>query len=294
MAADDNKGKGAGNSGTTGGQATGKAQGGQKISGEQIFTTTEENTGGESFATTGAGSTGGSATGGNTGGATSAGGGNQANLSDAVSDAVSGDTSKAKEMLSQAKSATGEVASKALGQVQEKASTFVDTKTSDVAQGLTGIADTVRQFTENLRSNQDAPIAQTVAQYGDTVTQQVEKLADYLDRADLNKLSRDVETFARRNPVVFIGGAFAAGILLSRFIKSSQQRALPPSRQLTAGTSRKGTRTTGMSTGTTTGGTTSGTATATGEPPALGKALPSVDAPKTGTGTSDTGTSKTV
>ncbi|HEX8267086.1 MAG TPA: hypothetical protein VF596_16915 [Pyrinomonadaceae bacterium] len=291
MAAEENKGKGTTGGGAgTGGQAAGKAastgQGGQQISGEQIFTTTEENTGGESFATTGAGDT-------STTGGVSGGGESKANLSDAVSGVVSGDTSKAKDMLNQAKTATGEVASQALGQVQEKASTFVDTKTSDVAQSLTGVADTVRQFTETLRTNQDTPIAQTVAQYGDTVTNQVERIADYLDRADLQKLTRDVESFARRNPAIFIGSAFALGIVAARFIKSSQRRPLPANRQITAGTSRRGIGTTGgtadINRGTT-GTTTTSATIATGEPPALGKTLPSVDSPTTDTGASDTGT----
>lgn len=296
MAAEENKGKGTTGGGTgTGGQAAGKAtstgQGGQQISGEQIFTTTEENTGGESFATTGAGDAS------TTGGVGAGGGESQANLSDAVSGVVSGDTSKAKDMLNQAKNATGEVASQALGQVQEKASTFVDTKTSDFAQGLTSIAGSLRQFTENLRNNsgevQQTPVAQTVAQYGETVTNQVERVADYLDRADLQKLTRDVESFARRNPAIFIGSAFALGILASRFIKSSQRRPLPANRQITAGTGRRGIGTTGgtadINLGTT-GTTTGSTATATGEPPALGKTLPSLDSPTTDTGASDTGT----
>ena len=291
MAAEENKGKGTTGGGTgTGGQAAGKAastgQGGQQISGEQIFTTTEENTGGESFATTGAGDT-------STTSGVSGGGESQANLSDAVSGVVSGDTSKAKDMLNQAKNATGEVASQALGQVQEKASTFVDTKTSDVAQSLTGVADTVRQFTETLRTNQDTPIAQTVAQYGDTVTNQVERIADYLDRADLQKLTRDVESFARRNPAIFIGSAFALGIVAARFIKSSQRRPLPANRQITAGTSRRGIGTTGGTSDInlgTTGTTPPSTVTATGEPPPLGKTLPSVDSPTTDTGASDKGT----
>jgi hypothetical protein len=291
MAAEENKGKGTiGGGAGTGGQAAGKAastgQGGQQISGEQIFTTTEENTGGESFATTGAGDT-------STTGGVSSGGKSQANLSDAVSGVVSGDTSKAKDMLNQAKTATGEVASQALGQVQEKASTFVDTKTSDVAQSLTGVADTVRQFTETLRTNQDTPIAQTVAQYGDTVTNQVERIADYLDRADLQKLTRDVESFARRNPAIFIGSAFALGIVAARFIKSSQRRPLPANRQITAGTSRREIGTTGgtadINRGTT-GTTTTSATIATGEPPALGKTLPSVDSPTTDTGATDKGT----
>lgn len=260
MAADDNMGKGNKGAETTpltGGTGTGAgaAKGGQQISGEQIFSTTEQSSGGESFATTGTGGTGGSA-----GGAT--GGESQTNLADAVKDAVSGDTSKAKDLLNQAKSATGQVASQTLGQVQEKASTFVDTKTSDAAKGLTTIANSVRQFTENLRTNQEAPIAQTAAQYGDTLVSQVEQLAGYLDRADLNKLTRDVESLARRNPAVFIGGAFALGILAARFIKSSSARANSTTALQTTG--RRSLATTS-------------TTTEHGEPPPLGRTLPSLD-----------------
>jgi hypothetical protein len=317
MAAEDNKGKGTTGGGTTptSGQAAGQAKtGGQQISGEQIFTTTEENTGGESFATTGAGATGGSApTGGNAGA-----GGSQANLSDAVSGVVSGDTGKAKDMLNQAKSATGQVASQAFGQVQEKASTLVDTKTSDMAQGLTTVANSIRQFTDNLRSGggDTQPLAQTVVRYGDSLTNQVEQFAGYLDRADLNKLSRDVEKFAKKNPAVFIGGAFTLGILAARFIKSSQQRAASANRQLGSGTPRKAiaarSETSSPNPGTsgakTSGAATSGTATSTGgnsgtTPGATtgtsgtssttGGTTPGANSPTTGTGgnASDKGTS---
>lgn len=326
MAAEDNKGnKGAETTPSTGGAgggaskpggqtAAGQAkstppQGGQQISGEQIFTTTKENApGGESFATTGAGASGGSSTTGGNAGA----GESQANLSDAVTDAVGGDTGKAKDMLNQAKSATGQVASQALGQVHEKASTLVDTKTSEMAQGLTTVANSIRQFTENLRSGggEQQPLAQTVVRYGDSLTNQVEQFADYLDRADLNKLSRDVEGFARRNPVVFVGGAFALGILAARFVKSSQDRAASANRQLGAGTDRKaiaarsvtsnpnrgtsGTTMGGATTGGSATGTSStGTTTAPGGSPALGKTSPGADSPTTGTGgnVSDKGTS---
>jgi F0F1-type ATP synthase membrane subunit b/b' len=270
MAADENTGKGNKGAETTpltGGTGAGAAKGGQQISGQQIFSTTEQSSGGESFATTGTGGTGSSA--GATGGATGTGGENQANLADAVKDAVSGDTGKAKELLNQAKSATGEVASKTIGQVQEKASTFVDTKTSDAARGLTTIANSMRQFTENLRTNQEAPIAQTAAQYGETLVSQVEDLAGYLDRADLNKLTRDVESLARRNPAVFIGGAFALGILAARFIKSSSARANSTTALQTRGTTRQMT-------------------TAHGEPPPLGRTLPSLDNTAGDTGNSVT------
>ena len=270
----------------TGGTATGKggrgrskstAEGGQQISGEQIFSTTEEGTGGESFATTAAG--GGASTGGGTTGGGTGGGGDQANLADAVSGVASGDTGKASDLLNQAKSATGQVASQTLGQVQEKASTLVDTKTSDMAQGLTSVADSLRQATESLRgAGEQTPIAQTAARYGDTVVTQVEQLANYLDRADLNQLTRDVERFARRNPAAFIGGAFALGILTARFVKSSQQRAAS-----TGG--RAGTMS--LQTGTTGAGANLG---ATGTGATGGGSLSNFDT-STGAGATDPGTS---
>jgi len=58
-------------------------------------------------------------------------------------------------------------------------------------------------------------------QYTETLSQQVEKLSGYLERQDLSGLMSDVERFARRNPAIFLGGAFALGILAARFLKSS-------------------------------------------------------------------------
>jgi hypothetical protein len=74
---------------------------------------------------------------------------------------------------------------------------------------------------ENLRGKeQETPIAGLTARYGDSLAQQVEQVSHYLEQKDLRELVRDVEVFARRNPAVFIGGAFALGMLAARFLKS--------------------------------------------------------------------------
>jgi hypothetical protein len=53
--------------------------------------------------------------------------------------------------------------------------------------------------------------------------EQIDRLANYLKDADPEDLLREVDRFARREPVLFLGGAFAAGLLLSRFIKATNR-----------------------------------------------------------------------
>jgi uncharacterized membrane protein YgcG len=70
-------------------------------------------------------------------------------------------------------------------------------------------------------TDEQTGITNTAAEYGDTLAQQIEKISQYFERSDVRVMVRDVETFARRNPAVFIGGAFAVGLLAARFLKSS-------------------------------------------------------------------------
>lgn len=49
----------------------------------------------------------------------------------------------------------------------------------------------------------------------------VEDLTRYLDERDVERLMGDLEGTARSNPGTFVGGAFAAGMALGRFLRSS-------------------------------------------------------------------------
>ena len=51
---------------------------------------------------------------------------------------------------------------------------------------------------------------------------QVEGLSDYLQEKSLTDVVGDVERFARRDPVLFVGSAFLIGLLGGRFLKSAQ------------------------------------------------------------------------
>jgi hypothetical protein len=55
-----------------------------------------------------------------------------------------------------------------------------------------------------------------------TVADRIESFSRSLDGKDLDRVVRDVETFARRNPAAFLGGAVAVGFLAARFLKSER------------------------------------------------------------------------
>ena len=124
----------------------------------------------------------------------------------------------ARGLIDTAKSTAGQ----AYGVATEKATTVIEEKKGDLASGLTTVADTIRQVGSTLRkTDEQTGITDTAAQYGDSLAQQIEKISQYFERNDVRVMVRDVETFARRNPAVFIGGAFAVGLLAARFLKSS-------------------------------------------------------------------------
>ena len=67
------------------------------------------------------------------------------------------------------------------------------------------------------------------ADWSDTAADEVKKMAGYLENNDPQGIVRDVHGLARQNPAAFVGGTFAAGLLLGRFLRTSD-----PDRQRTS------------------------------------------------------------
>ena len=135
-----------------------------------------------------------------------------------VENALGVEPGTTKDIYKQAK----ETAGQAFEKVSEKAATQIDEKKVTVARGLSSVAENIRQMGDNLKgSDQETPIADVTAKYSESLAKQVEQVSNYLETKDLRDVMRDVEGFARRNPAVFLGGAFALGLLVARFLKSS-------------------------------------------------------------------------
>lgn len=66
-----------------------------------------------------------------------------------------------------------------------------------------------------------------VSRIAESAAEKLQRFADSLRRRDLDSLLSDAESFARRQPVLFIGAAALAGFLAVRFLKSGE-RVEPP------------------------------------------------------------------
>ena len=135
------------------------------------------------------------------------------------SDSITGAaTATARSFYDQAK----ETAGQAYGAVTEKAAGKLDEQRTTLSDGLTAVADSVRQVSSNLGSSQtESGLAEAAARYTDTAARKIEDAAGYFEKKDVRSMARDLESFARRNPALFVGAAFGIGLLLARFLKST-------------------------------------------------------------------------
>lgn len=149
-------------------------------------------------------------------------------------------TGAAGNAVSDVVDSTKQAAGQMISQVRQNASARIDEHKQTAATGLASIAEAVRQAGQGLKGQEQGPLPQFAAEYGNALAGQVERLSGYLREHSVNELVADVETFARRQPAYFLAGAFLLGVASTRFLKSSRpaprfladlpnpNRALPP------------------------------------------------------------------
>lgn len=132
---------------------------------------------------------------------------------------------KAEEIADDAKSK--------MNQASHQAKSTVSDQKEQAASQLHGVAQALRQTSDELREQDQGMFASFSNQAAD----QADRLSGYLQERDMGDLVRDAEDFARRQPELFIGGAFTLGLLAARFLKSSSPdshayRTSPPATNL--------------------------------------------------------------
>lgn len=142
-------------------------------------------------------------------------------------------TATARSLYDQAK----ETAGQAYDVAAEKASTKLEEQKSNLSGGLATVADSVRKVSDNLRGPdvQDG-ISKFTAEYSDLAARKIEGVANYFEQKSVREMYSDLENFARRNPAVFIGGAFALGLMAARFLKSGTATESQSQRRLSGNT----------------------------------------------------------
>ena len=108
-----------------------------------------------------------------------------------------------------------ETAKQTIGQVVDSTKDQADGQRARLASGIEHIADSLRQTGETLNEH-DQKLA---GEYAQKAATRVEHAADYLRERNVDEIVRDLQDFARREPALVLGGAFALGFLAARFLK---------------------------------------------------------------------------
>jgi hypothetical protein len=166
--------------------------------------------------------------------------------------------------------ATDQAKEKAQEAAQQAKSQFHDQvaqRSTDAGQRVNGTAGDLRSVAQSLRSEgKDQP-----AKVAEQAADRAERLGSYLEQSDADRILRDVEDYARRQPWVVGLGAAALGFAAARFMKASSDQRYEQSR---SGTQRRLPNGNGHTTPREGYGTPGYTApiTSTGTPPQAGQA----------------------
>jgi hypothetical protein len=101
--------------------------------------------------------------------------------------------------------------------VRQTAAAQLTTQKTRATEALGSVAAALRQSSQPLRDNNQVMLAD----YAGKAADQLEQFSTRFRERDLTELMDDVNRFARRQPALFVGAAFAAGVLAARFLKSS-------------------------------------------------------------------------
>ncbi|SEL36913.1 hypothetical protein SAMN05421666_3480 [Roseovarius nanhaiticus] len=135
-------------------------------------------------------------------------------------------TSKTSEDLKQqAKTATAdlkesarETAKDAAGAVRSEASRRAESAKSGVAGEVSDVASALRKAADDMRDG--SPQERTFGQIAGSLAD----VSDQIRDKDLGEMANEISSFAKRNPLLFLGGAALAGFAATRFATASARR----------------------------------------------------------------------
>jgi len=100
------------------------------------------------------------------------------------------------------------------GQLKQVLHDGVSQRVGKPADDLAGLAKALRFSAKQLEGNFSAP-------YVDKLAEQLERAAKLIGKSDARQVLASLERYARREPLLFLGGALLVGIGGARFLKSS-------------------------------------------------------------------------
>lgn len=107
------------------------------------------------------------------------------------------------------------------GAAQRQAESLFDHQKSAAAEQTHKISQVLHKMGDEFDQQQQPTFSRWVNQ----LASQTDRVSDQLRHQDLRHLLRTAGAYSRREPMLFMGGAIAAGFLVSRFLRSSRRHS---------------------------------------------------------------------
>lgn len=121
----------------------------------------------------------------------------------------------------QAVQQVSDTARQTMTQATQTAKQQANRQLDNVSDGLEQVAQTLHQAGDSLRENNQGAIAT----YVDKAAGQIERASTYVRVRSVDDIVEDVQSYARREPMMTIGVALGVGFLAARLLKASMGRA---------------------------------------------------------------------
>ena len=142
---------------------------------------------------------------------------------DEVRQGASSITEQAKQAASETVDQAKQAVNDTLGQAKRQVSVRFDEQKSQAAGRLSSVANALRQTGESLQSqNED-----TFGRYAHAAADQIEQFSDTLQNKNMTEMLNEIQSFARRQPELFVAGSLAAGFLLGEYQQGSPSSPHP-------------------------------------------------------------------
>lgn len=126
--------------------------------------------------------------------------------------------STTERMADGVKGTAREIATTAKDVAQSRAQGVFESGKQTAVHQMEGVAQAIRSASSELGGQ--GRLSETVRTFAD----RIERFSRTLDEREFTDLLHEAEGYARREPAIFLGGAFALGFALSRFLKASAER----------------------------------------------------------------------
>ncbi|HLY30482.1 MAG TPA: hypothetical protein VKQ36_05610 [Ktedonobacterales bacterium] len=126
-----------------------------------------------------------------------------------------------RDTLQQAQQRTLQTVDAARQQAMGQLNAQVNRQLNQTSQGLAAVSDAASLASQRLRESNQG----TLADYVDLASDRIDQAASYLRKSTLSDLATDAKRLVEQQPLLFVAGAFALGLLGARFLKSTSQRS---------------------------------------------------------------------